>query len=642
MLSGAASRAIKGTEYEARLKNGFDDNQYNRLVNDNDEDLRRGKCRPLETDRLKWGTSENILTHQLCVAETLVLNGAAVWNPDFDHTKPEDEMIKVTHPQLVISFDESEASLDGTDDSLTALRLAPGSSRNPTDLKGQPIPDDGEVIATKTSCGGSICAGSNGAGAALPMLYCFAGESYAPEWTDAAGTCPPPLSGIADEHGNLMPAQFVCSKKGGVNNDIGLYYAKHIILPVLANAAGAGQEFTVSPEPAWRHEDHWAKRSDWFAGEIAKGTHRKRRGTALCDGYGAHMTAPVLRELREPSNPAHPAVDLCLRTPHMSHRQQNEDIENFPVLKPAWRKAKAAKIASNMLGIDVIAFDAFRQAYVRRPNGLKSRKLGLDQVDLMACLKGPFEKAFAIDINVKGWKKAGLIPFTSRVYWELRGMEEARERADKLKRQKSSDFKPIDYSQLSVTGAVTGGSDASSDASPVAGAAAAGSDSPPGTAVEVVGAAAGAGAGPQKKRKVKMGSGKISLRNKPATADAAYAEVAEDEKRREKEEAEKVAKRAEKEQAKKEDLAKKVALGVDLLRSEKWEEAKTKASNTASQVDPAKFQQEVNRTFKDDEIRAIIISRMEQPAKGKKADRLAQLMELLQAAPAPLMLTNHA
>ena len=251
-MSGAASRAIKGTEYEARLKNGYDDHQYNRWVDDNDEDLRRGKCRPLETDRLKWGTSENILTHQLCVAETLVLNGAAVWNPDFDHTKPEDEMIKVTHPQLVISFDESEASLDGTDDSLTALRLAPGSSRNPTDLKGQ------------------------------------------------------------------------------------------------------------------------------------------------------------------------------------------------------------------------------------------------------------------------------------------------------------------------------------------------------------------------------------------------------DEKRREKEEAEKVAKRAEKEQAKKEDLAKKVALGVDLLRSEKWEEAKTKASNTASQVDPAKFQQEVNRTFKDDEIRAIIISRMEQPAKGKKADRLAQLMELLQAAPAPLMLTNHA
>ena len=125
MLSGAASRAIKGTEYEARLKNGYDDHQYNRWVDDNDEDLRRGKCRPLETDRLKWGTSENILTHQLCVAETLVLNGAAVWNPDFDHTKPEDEMIKVTHPQLVISFDESEASLDGTDDSLTALRLAP-------------------------------------------------------------------------------------------------------------------------------------------------------------------------------------------------------------------------------------------------------------------------------------------------------------------------------------------------------------------------------------------------------------------------------------------------------------------------------------------------------------------------------------
>jgi hypothetical protein len=312
------------------------------------------------------------------------------------------------------------------------------------------------------------------------------------------------------------------------------------------------------------------------------------------------------------------------------------------VLKPAWRKAKAAKIASNMLGIDVIAWDDFEGEYVRRPKGLKSQKLGLDQVDLMACLKGPYEKAFAIDINVKGWKKAGLIPFTSCVYWEVRGMEEARERADQLKRQKSSDFKPIDYSQLTVTSAVTGGSDASSDASPVAGAAAAGSDSPPGTAVEVVDAAAGAGAKPKKKRRVKMGSGNINLRNKPATADAAYAEVAEDEKRREKEEAEKVAKRAAAAAKKKEDLAKKAAQGVDLLRSEKWEAAKTKASNTASMIDADKFQQEVSRTFKDDEIRAIIISRMEQPAKGKKADRLAQLMQLLQAAPTPLMLTNHA
>ena len=58
MFSGAASRAIKDTEYEARLKHGFDANQYNRWVDDNDEDLRRGKCRPLEVDSLKRGTSE--------------------------------------------------------------------------------------------------------------------------------------------------------------------------------------------------------------------------------------------------------------------------------------------------------------------------------------------------------------------------------------------------------------------------------------------------------------------------------------------------------------------------------------------------------------------------------------------------------
>ena len=90
----------------SQLKNGWDDNRYYRWLQACDKQLRRGKCRPLETDRDAWLTAENVSVHIVCVAETMVTQGIAQWKPDFDPAEPYSEMLVITHPQAVVSWDE--------------------------------------------------------------------------------------------------------------------------------------------------------------------------------------------------------------------------------------------------------------------------------------------------------------------------------------------------------------------------------------------------------------------------------------------------------------------------------------------------------------------------------------------------------
>eukprot|EP01046_Picozoa_sp_COSAG06_P036532 COSAG06_NODE_4035_length_4639_cov_3.303524_3_plen_412_part_00 len=338
--------------------------------------------------------------------------------------------------RAIASFDESEASLDGTEDTSQSLLIAPQSEYNLVGKDGRTIIDDGEVLATKGKIGGSIIGGSVASGKALPLLAIVTGQSMYPEWLTADGTCKPPVSGIVGEDGQFLQAQMVATTKGGANNDVGRYYLRHVIMPSLNAGAGCGEEFTVSAEPDWRHADSWAKRSEWYAEEIQNGTHRKRRGTVICDGHGSHLTVGALKELRDPFDPAQQPADMCLRTPHCSSKQQNEDIENFRVFKPAWRISKATKTASNQLGIGVLKFDAKDETIIHcrdydpdKPATHSSKKYGLDMLDFMPCLKQPYETAFAPEKNQKGWQKAGLYPFTSRVYWDLRLKEEALHKA---------------------------------------------------------------------------------------------------------------------------------------------------------------------------------------------------------------------
>ena len=97
--------------------------------------------------------------------------------------------------------------------------------------------------------------------------------------------------------------------------------------------------------------------------------------------------------------PAH----LVLRPPHTSHRSQGEDVVGFSVMKPALRKRKGEALAEKLIS-------------------KKGTRLTLD--DYGACVKQPVEEAFSRARNLASWDKIGVVPFTRRVYWELKAEEE--------------------------------------------------------------------------------------------------------------------------------------------------------------------------------------------------------------------------
>ncbi len=568
--------------------------------------------------------------HQICVAETLVLNGAAVWNAEFDPAKPLDEMIYITHPDLVASFDESESSLDGTEDTPQSLLIAPKSQYNPVGMDGRTVLDDGEVLATKGKIGGSVVGGSVASGKALPMLAIVTGQSIYPEWLTADGTVTPPQSGIIGKDGQFLQAQMVATAKGGANNDVGRYYLRHVIMPSLNAAPGCGEDFIVSPEPAWRFKDSWAHRSEWYPEELKNGTHRKRRGTVCCDGHGSHLTVGALKELREPSDQAHEPVDMCLRTPHCSSNQQNEDIENFRRYKPAWRKSKAMKTASNMMGYGVLKLDAQNETIIHcpdfdpdKPATIASKKLGLDMLDFMPCVKEPYEHAFCLEANRKGWEKAGLYPFTSKVYWDLRSKEEALASAMVTERQRAA-MPLIDMSVMSAAAAYR-----NTPTPTVA------PEGAPSTTIAVQ----QTGPPPKKVRKVALGSGNLGLRDKPVTSDNAHQMVVDDTNARQAAQVEKIAKQDEAAAKKRDATAAMCAHGVQLQPKL---DLVVKACTTRRKVEPNALLARLNsKEFSVPELKALLAARMHTPTtKGGKVALARQLQMVLVGGPAPLLLAN--
>jgi hypothetical protein len=106
----------ENSEELAKFKNGLDYLWFQRWLARHSDQLAQANARPLEICREEWCTSENMGMHFVQVAELLVRNGAAEWNDHFDFTVPNSQMIHVTHPELVCSFDESDGTLDQTKD----------------------------------------------------------------------------------------------------------------------------------------------------------------------------------------------------------------------------------------------------------------------------------------------------------------------------------------------------------------------------------------------------------------------------------------------------------------------------------------------------------------------------------------------
>ena len=120
-IIGYTNALLHGTAEEARFKNGVGRRWYKKWLKQNSEVLTKAKARPLELVRAKWNTAKNLGLYYVNIAELVVQNGIGVWNPDFDPEVAYSPMVLITHPELFISYDETDGTLDTTAD-LTEVR----------------------------------------------------------------------------------------------------------------------------------------------------------------------------------------------------------------------------------------------------------------------------------------------------------------------------------------------------------------------------------------------------------------------------------------------------------------------------------------------------------------------------------------
>lgn len=114
----------------------------------------------------------------------------------------------------------------------------------------------------------------------------------------------------------------------------------------------------------------------------------------ICDGHGSHLTYEFLKYARERG------FVVVLRIPYTSHIAQGEDVIHFFKFKHEERAQKASVFNAKFTDLAV-----------------KNKNLGYE--DLMTCIRGPWEHAFAEDQCKKAWEVIGVSPFTQSVYWKL-------------------------------------------------------------------------------------------------------------------------------------------------------------------------------------------------------------------------------
>jgi len=304
-------------------------------------------------DRAKWSTSKNVGDWYQMVADNLVALNLAEWNagfnPDAAPGSRASEMIFITKPDRLISFDETRVELDMT--------------KSYKDRKAKILIDKSverstatETIAFKGGLQGTGVGGSTASGRALPALFVFMGGSLQPRWLSQSPDCD-----FYDEDGRMRQCFFLCNKKGGVVNDVGVQYLRDVVLPCFPDVA----------------EDN----------PLA----------IVCDGHGSHLTLPLIEFCR-----AH-HIHVLLRVPHTTHLTQGEDVSNFARFKPEFRRQKAELL------VQKFARGAF----------------GFGPEDLMALITPAWNVAFSKDVNKVGWERTGLHPFTRCVYHRLRAQEAA-------------------------------------------------------------------------------------------------------------------------------------------------------------------------------------------------------------------------
>ena len=133
--SGAVNS--KGTPYEDAIDLAWVD----RFLRRTSTDLTYTYNRPLDANRARWCTPENIAAHIVILAETLCANGVADFNPDYDHTDPESRQLFITYPQLLMSFDETGFEMDQGEDRTKGVHVKEYVSSPPLVVqRAYPVP----------------------------------------------------------------------------------------------------------------------------------------------------------------------------------------------------------------------------------------------------------------------------------------------------------------------------------------------------------------------------------------------------------------------------------------------------------------------------------------------------------------------
>ena len=138
----------KDSPAAAAYKNGFDSHWVNGWLARTKTDITHTCNGSLDANRAKWCSPENVALHHVLLGEAMVANGAGTHNPNCDWKDPDDAMIKITHPELMMSFDETGFDVDQNKDSSKGIHVREDTGektkQGKTKARGPPPDHDNE------------------------------------------------------------------------------------------------------------------------------------------------------------------------------------------------------------------------------------------------------------------------------------------------------------------------------------------------------------------------------------------------------------------------------------------------------------------------------------------------------------------
>jgi hypothetical protein len=286
-----------------------------------------------------------------------------------DGTVEYAETLRILAPERMISYDETDVSLDTTVGSkakkLRTIRAGKG--------------DKGQVNATKSSTHITGVGGRVGFKALAAYFVYATGKTLREEWVrdSPVGNVILGVTSEFEENGELVTrdvlALYDCNEKGSMDGAKCTMYTEHIVIPS-------------------------ARKS--FPG-LANETGR--RVIEFCDGVQVHLTWERIKACRAAG------VICVLRVPHTTHETQGEDTVIFGPFKTDYQANKSA---------------------VMLDKTVRGEPSQLTLADFSACIKKPWEKAFSEEKIKQALRRDGLIPFNRQCYWNLLIAESRRRQAE--------------------------------------------------------------------------------------------------------------------------------------------------------------------------------------------------------------------